>query len=175
MLYLSIHLSPVPIHLSTSLISTNRSISQSYTVSDPITITNDDELAAVANSGTGTANDPYIIADWNITDSTTHGISITGTTKHFRVENCWIESSVGVGISVYSVASTTTTIINNTCNNNGGDGIRLEYSDSSTVANNTCNNNSCGIFLLECSSSTIANNTCSDNGEDGIHLGFYPM
>jgi hypothetical protein len=40
--------------------------SQSYTYHDPIRIDNDDELAAVANSGTGTANDPYLITGWNI-------------------------------------------------------------------------------------------------------------
>lgn len=44
---------------------------------DPITITNNDELAAVATSGTGAANDPYLIADWKITSSISHGISIT--------------------------------------------------------------------------------------------------
>ncbi|MFX0171213.1 MAG: NosD domain-containing protein [Candidatus Hodarchaeota archaeon] len=140
---------------------------------DPITITNDDELAAVANSGTGTANDPYIIADWNITDSTTHGISITGTTKHFRVENCWIESSVeygSCGIYVNNVSAGTTTIINNTCNNNIY-GIFLWDSGSSTVTNNTCNNNDgCGIAVSSSGSSTVTNNTCNSNTGSGIFL-----
>ncbi|MHA2247682.1 MAG: right-handed parallel beta-helix repeat-containing protein [Candidatus Hodarchaeales archaeon] len=171
LLYLSIHFSPVPIRFSASLVLANRSISQNYTMHDAITITNDNELAAVANSGTGTADDPCIIADWNITGSTTHGISITGTTKHFRVENCWIESSVGYGIFVYSVASGTATIINNTCNNNDEHGIRLGSSGSSTVANNTCNSNGeYGIWLEHSGSSTVANNTCNSNGENGISL-----
>ena len=89
LLYLSFNLSPVQMSLSDSLVSANRSISQRYTVTDPIRITNDGELAAVATSGTGTTNNPYFIAGWNITGSDTDGISITGTTKHFRIENCW--------------------------------------------------------------------------------------
>lgn len=77
--YLSVNLSTVRISLTDSLIPGNRPISQNYTVHDPIVITDDGELASVANSGTGAANDPYIIADWNITGSTAQGIYITGT------------------------------------------------------------------------------------------------
>ncbi|MFX0050517.1 MAG: NosD domain-containing protein [Candidatus Hermodarchaeota archaeon] len=172
LLYLILHFSPVPIRLSTSLILTNRSIFPSYIIRDPINITNDDGLAAVANSGTGTANDPYIIAEWNITGSPMHGISITGTTKHFRVENCWIHSSMKDGIYVESVTTGTTTIINNTYNNNGYAGISLHDSGSSIVANNTCNNNNDhGIYLGRHSgSSTLINNTCNNNGEPGINV-----
>ena len=75
-LYLSSNLSPVQINLSDSLVSPNRSISQNYTAQDSISITNDAELATVANSGTGTVNDPYIISNWNITGLTSHGIYI---------------------------------------------------------------------------------------------------
>ncbi len=119
LLFLSINLSTFQISLSNSLVSANGSISRGYTVHDPIVITNDGELTAVANSGTGVANDPYIIADWNITGSTIDGIYITGTTKHFRIENCWIGNSTNRGIYVGSVTTGTTTITNNTCNNNG--------------------------------------------------------
>ena len=192
MLYLSIHFSLGPICLSASLVSVNRSTSQSYVVHDAITITNDGELAAVANSGTGTANDPYIIAGWNITGSPTHGISVNGTIKYFKIENCWIGSSNFHGIYVDSIASGTATIIKGTCNNNGengislvhsgsstitnntcfdngGRGISLEDSGSSTVANNICNSNHYGIRLEHSGSSTIANNTCNDN-DRGIRL-----
>jgi parallel beta-helix repeat protein len=173
-LYLSINLSTVQISLSDSLVSTNRSISQSYTVHDPIVITDDDELASVANNGTGTANDPYIIADWNITGSNTHGISITGTTKHFRIENCWIVNSIywgSRGIYVENVAPGTTTIAKNTCNNNNRDGIALIDSASSTVANNTCNNNNDdGIALIDSASSNLTGNSCINNSNYGIYI-----
>lgn len=83
LLNLSIISYPVKISLSDSLSSVSGSISQKYTVHDPIAITNDGELAAVANSGNGTANDPYIIAGWNITGSSSEGIYITGDNKTF--------------------------------------------------------------------------------------------
>ncbi|MHA2204112.1 MAG: right-handed parallel beta-helix repeat-containing protein, partial [Candidatus Hodarchaeales archaeon] len=135
-LSLSIYASPVPTRLFNSSVSANRSILSNYVEHDPINITNDGELAAVANSGTGTVNDPYVIAGWNITGIPTHGISITGTTKHFRIENCWIRSTVGWrGLYVLNSTSGTTTITNNICNSNSY-GILLSHSPSSTVANN---------------------------------------
>ncbi len=175
LLYLSITYSPVSIILShrTSLVSSNRSISQSYTVHDPIEIANDVELAAVANSGTGAPNDPYIIAGWNITGSPTHGIYISVTTKHFRIENCWINSSNEHGIFVDNVATGTTSIVNNTCINNGEygkHGISLINSSFSTLTNNTCNNYYHGIFLWDSSFSTLTNNTCNSNTRSGIRL-----
>ncbi|MFX0052930.1 MAG: right-handed parallel beta-helix repeat-containing protein, partial [Candidatus Hermodarchaeota archaeon] len=121
----SIQLSPIQIRLSDSLVLANKSISMKYTANDPINITNDNELAAVANNGIGTVNNPYIIAGWNISDSSTHGISITGTTMYFRIENCWIENSNVNGINVEHVAPGTSTITSNTCNNNVYDGIRI--------------------------------------------------
>lgn len=171
LLYLSIHFSPVPIRLSASLVSTIGPPSQDYIIHESIEIINDNELAAIANSGSGTANDPYIIADWNIMGSTTHGILITGTTKHFRVENCWIGSSWGYGIYVVQVASGTATIINNTSNNYYGGGIFLWGSGSSTVTNNTCNNNGRdGISLEGSGNNTLSGNTISDNADYGISL-----
>ncbi|MFX1506831.1 MAG: NosD domain-containing protein, partial [Promethearchaeota archaeon] len=133
-----------------------RSVTQNYTAHESIYITNDSQLAAMANNGTGTVNDPYIIADWNITGSTIYGIYITGTTKHFRIENCWIVNSAHHGIFVDDVTSGTATICNNTCNNNSDHGIYLGYSSSLTVANNSCNsNNENGIYLEGSVSSTI--------------------
>jgi parallel beta-helix repeat protein len=119
-------------------------------------------------------------------------LTIIGTTKHIRIENCWIERCHS-GIYVSNVASGTTTIANNTCTNNNDygislensdfstvanntcanndwHGISLEYSASSTVTNNTCNNNSCGISLWVCTSPTVTNNTCNNNYYDGISL-----
>ncbi|MHA1207338.1 MAG: right-handed parallel beta-helix repeat-containing protein, partial [Candidatus Hodarchaeales archaeon] len=150
--------------------SVKKSVVQEYKFHAPITVSNDAELAVVSNSGTGSVNDPFIISGWNITGASIYGIHITGTTKHFRIENCWIESSSLHCINLNNVAPGTARIINNTCNNNGY-GILLSNSGSSIVANNTCNNNSDkGIFLYDSSSSIVANNTCNNNGDNGIYL-----
>jgi parallel beta-helix repeat protein len=142
-----------------------------YSTHDPINITNDNELAAVANSGSGTVTNPYIITGWHISDSPTHGIIITGTTKYFRIEKCWIESSLGDGIRVDSVAPGTSIIANNTCTYNADDGITLWFSDSATVTNNTCiNNNRTGVSIRSSKLLTITKNTCNGNRWDGIYF-----
>lgn len=64
------------------------SIPQMYSLHDSITVNNDSELAAIANSGEGSVNDPYIITGRDITGSLTDGIYIMRTTKHFHIENC---------------------------------------------------------------------------------------
>ncbi|MHA2347890.1 MAG: right-handed parallel beta-helix repeat-containing protein, partial [Candidatus Hodarchaeales archaeon] len=172
----------------------NGVITQSLNTHDPITITNDTELATVANSGNGTINNPYIITGWNISSSTSYGIYITGTTKYFIIENCWIKNSKYHGICVDSVSSGTATIINNTCNNNGGSGIYLWFTHSSTLTDNICNNNGDygfslslsefltltnntgngnffhGIYLRSSGFSTVINNTSYSNGQDGLSL-----
>ncbi|MFX0052933.1 MAG: right-handed parallel beta-helix repeat-containing protein [Candidatus Hermodarchaeota archaeon] len=150
--------------------SNNNSILKKYALHDPITVNNDTELAAIANSGVGSANDPYIITGRNITSSTTGGIYITGTTKHFRIEKCRL-SECGLGIFVENVASGTVTITNNTCINNSFYGIRVRDSDFSNITDNTCNSNEySGIILRSSSFSLLSNNTCSSNNEIGIHL-----
>ncbi|MFX0172346.1 MAG: hypothetical protein ACFE9L_10525 [Candidatus Hodarchaeota archaeon] len=97
---------------------------------DPISVTNDDELAAVANSGTGTVNDPYIISGWEITSNNTTGIFITATTKHFRIENCWMENC---SVSIESVEPGTA-IITDTIINVGS--LHLHSADLSLITNN---------------------------------------
>ncbi|MFX1284676.1 MAG: right-handed parallel beta-helix repeat-containing protein [Promethearchaeota archaeon] len=150
--------------------SVNRSITKGYSYHAPITVNNDSDLAVIAVSGIGLINDPYLLANWNITGSSTHGISIRGTTKHFCVQNCWIDSATNHGIIVEDVTAGTPTILDNICNNNGVAGIYLYSSRSSIVANNTCNNNiGDGIILGDSPFSTLTNNTCKDN-LDGITL-----
>lgn len=172
-----------------STASVTRSNSQNYTPRNPIYISNDAGLAAVATSGMGTASDPYIITGWNISESLANGISIQRTTNYFRIQNCWINSASS-GIEVDNVAPGTATITNNTCknnkigislgasgsstitdnilSNNNVDGIYLEYSGFSIIANNTFNN--CGIYLGDSNSSIVVNNTCNGNLGYGIRL-----
>jgi len=169
--FLNVNVSTADMRLSDSFGSDTSLISQNYTLHDPIIITNDSELATVAVNGTGVANDPYILANWNITGSPTHGIYINGTTKYFRIENCWIVSSNIHGICVYNVPSGTTNIINNTCNGNADSGIGLYFSVFSIIANNTCNrNNEAGVYLWDCDGSILTNNICNNNKMNGVGL-----
>jgi len=160
-------------------IQTIQTISQNLTVHDPINITRDSEFSEVAVNGSGTSNDPYILANWNITGSSTNGIYINGTTKYFRIENCVISSSNNYGIYVTNIAPGTATIVNNICNNNVGAGISLYYSNFSLLANNTCNSNYAlysptgnGIHISHSSSLILVNNTCKYNTGSGLSLWF---
>ena len=165
--FLSVSSSPLTNSSSDSYISVPRSI---YLPHDPIIITNNSDLAAVATSGTGAVNDPYFITGWKISGSPSHGIFVTETTQHFRIENCLVYNCER-GIGVERVTYGTVTITNNTCTNNDGTGIQLWDSGASTITNNTCtNNDGAGIQLWRSDSSTITNNTCTNNGGIGIYL-----
>jgi len=68
----------------------NQSNNTNYlTNHDPIEITSDEDFLAFP--GSGTYEDPYLIENYNITSSTSFGIHITSTTKHFLIRNCYID------------------------------------------------------------------------------------
>lgn len=56
---------------------------------DPIHIFSDSEFTAAkgVRSGTGTATDPYIIEDWDVSVGTTDGIRIESTLAYFVIQN----------------------------------------------------------------------------------------
>ncbi|MHA1202232.1 MAG: right-handed parallel beta-helix repeat-containing protein, partial [Candidatus Heimdallarchaeaceae archaeon] len=139
-----------------------------YIEHSAISITDDSGFSAFP--GTGTEIDPYLIDGYNITTTSSMGIYISGTTKHFTIKNCYLNAS-NYGIYIDTVAEGTTTAINNTCSKNTEDGIRLDYSDGSTLADNNCSNNGYnGLHLYESGSATLTNNTCSNTGLYGIIL-----
>ncbi len=130
----------------------------------PFTIISDNNFTDYGFSGTGTRSDPYMITGYNIITATSYGISVKGTTKHFVISNCYIET-VGYGISFESVTSGTATIYNTTLNENNWEGIYLDYSPSVKIINSTMTNNAFnGINLYYSPGAIIINNTLSDNG-----------
>ena len=144
----------------------------SLTPHDPILITNNANFDDYGFPGAGTSGDPYIIENYEIETTQEIGISITGTTKHFVIRNCYVEAFFGIYIT--DVFEGTATIIKNTCSNNGAYGIKLVRSTGVTLTNNTCSNNGAyGIGIgVEYSSSgaTLTNNTCSNNKGCGIYV-----
>ncbi len=65
---------------------------------DPIEITSDSDFEVFP--GTGTEIDPYVIEGYNITTTSTRGISIRGTTKYFTIRNCYVDAEEN-GIHIY--------------------------------------------------------------------------
>ncbi|MFX0116486.1 MAG: nitrous oxide reductase family maturation protein NosD [Candidatus Hodarchaeota archaeon] len=140
--------------------------SSDYVLHNPIAVSNDTELASVAVFGSGIETDPYILEGWNITTAHVHGISISNTTAHFIIRNCWIDTGdtiEKVGIYIQNAMEGTVTISNNTCRNNWS-GILLINAMNSRVLNNTCRNNWSGIAFINSAGSIVANNIFVENG-----------
>ncbi|MFX1511613.1 MAG: NosD domain-containing protein [Promethearchaeota archaeon] len=150
-----------------------------YTPHAPISVHNDSDLAAVAASGNGTAEDPYILEGWNITgfniiNDLFIGIYIHNTTKFFSIRHCWIEIGISYsyGIHIGNVMRNTVTITNTTCHDNGY-GIYLENAAASTIMNNSCIQNwKNGITLSNSEHSVVKKNTCYQNKDSGVNLGY---
>ncbi|NPD87768.1 MAG: hypothetical protein HGN29_03545 [Asgard group archaeon] len=138
-----------------------------------ILITDDGDFTSYSFSGDGSESTPYLIENYNITTGS-YGIYITGTTKHFKIRNCYIDS-ITHGIYIKSVQAGTAIIINNTCEYNSEYGIFLEEASGTTLENNTCNNNNYGIYMMGTfyvysTNIRCINNTCNSNTNRGIQL-----
>jgi len=143
-----------------------------YTKHSPIFIDGNEGFTSANGviGGSGTASDPYIIADWEIDASTAGGFWMQDTDAHFTVRNCYVHDVWPVNSGIYLQDCTNGTLENNNCPHNG-DGITLVSSNNNRLINNTCSSNfHAGIYLVSSSNNTLVNNTCSSNGYWGIDL-----
>ena len=140
----------------------------SLTPHPPLEIANDTALEAASVSGSGTSLDPFLLSGWNITSSS-HGIHIHDTTKHFEISNCLINAGNSYpysGIYIDNIAEGSAFISNNTifdCNI----GIRVDYSDNVTLQLNNCSSNRFGIHVWYSDNLKIESNFIFFN-EDGV-------
>jgi parallel beta-helix repeat protein len=166
-----------------------------YTNQDPIAIFNDSAFGPTGYDfpGAGTPSDPYLIENYNITDSTIDLIWIENTTKSFRISNCFLDSSDSFFYGIYLVNVTQgmieTTIISNSGENgigayksseitisdciihDVGMGINFNNCSTSKISNNTIYNVPwVGIFMDYSNNNSLTNNTISDSSFDGIYL-----
>jgi parallel beta-helix repeat protein len=114
-----------------------------YSTHDPISINGNGGFIPDNGvvGGSGTASDPYIIADWDINASTASGISIAHTSVYFIIRDCYIHN----GDTNYIA------------------GIYLNVCANGTLSNNSCSNNVFGIEIAFSKNITICNNSCSSN------------
>jgi len=163
---------------STETAFVNRS---GLTSHDPIYINGNSEFTyenGVSNPGAaGTANDPYIIQNWDINASSAHGIYIKNTDVYFIIRNCVIYdgkiSGDGVygnyGIFFHNVKNGTVDNITSYCNFVG---IYMQSLSNNQLINCTVYNNSEGIYLYSASNNQIIKCTAYDNA-CGIWLDNY--
>lgn len=121
--------------------------------------------------GSGTLNDPYIIADYNIDTSKDYAIYIEETTMHFLITNCTIKCQ-NQGIFVRNTAVSTARIENNDIQKtsySSDDLIKILYSPGVYVIKNNLthffeDNYFEGLVLGYSENALIANNSCSNIG-----------
>ncbi|MCE7742020.1 MAG: hypothetical protein GOP50_06140 [Candidatus Heimdallarchaeota archaeon] len=150
----------------------NTPLNYKYVEHDPISITSDGDF--VDFNGTGILDDPYIIEGLNISTNESYGIYVGFTSKHFIIQNCYIDASYA-GICIESVASDSAGVANNFCVNSkstNGMGIGILFSEKIVVYNNTCYGNmKFGIAAFFSPFTIIYENTCFENNYSGITVG----
>ncbi len=138
-----------------------------YTAHSPILISGNAGFTNYSGVvwGSGTASDPYIIADWDINASTTDGISVRDTDAYFIIRDCYIhngQTNLMGGIYLFRCANGT--LSNNTCLNNRY-GVELAFSRNINITGNTCISNYFGgIDMYFSRDITLSNNVLSNNG-----------
>jgi parallel beta-helix repeat protein len=129
-----------------------------YIDHDPILILYDSNFTDYGFAGTGLANDPYIIEDLRINTTTSNGIEINGTTKHFIIRNCHIETD-GKGILIRYAGNGTVVVENNHMVGNDADAIVVSYTDYSIIANNTGVGDHTGVRINVSNNPLVYNNS----------------
>jgi parallel beta-helix repeat protein len=116
-------------------------------------------------AGSGTAEDPFIISNLNISLSNTgRGIAIRHTTKFFVIENCFIDTQDDC-IFLFNITESTAIVRSNHLYNSNSFGVRLIDSSNLAVLNNTIiNHYQSGISLNVCPYTLIENNLVVGTG-----------
>ena len=142
----------------------------SYTPHDPITISSNEDFENQGWAGSGTNENPYIIAELEIT-SNDMCINISDTTVFFRIQNCVISSTGSSSEDGISFNNVTHGIVENCIINSHGNGLRLNSSYNCMLINNTATANSdSGFTIWHSYNCLLTNNTAANNLDDGFLL-----
>jgi parallel beta-helix repeat protein len=129
--------------------------------SEQIAIAHDSDFIDYGFPGTGSAEDPYRIEKYNITEPNHLGIVILYTTKHFVIRNCYINCDKG--ILLFLIQAGTAKIKNNILLNSYSScdsyAITAYKSNSVTIINNTIINSKIGVQVDECKNPVVRGNT----------------
>lgn len=164
-LFLSI--SNVNQYTSSKIISKDDNYNPNYTDHSPIIINSDDDFVTYGFSGSGTANDPYLIENYRISATYSEAISISSTTKCFVIQNCLLQDSI-FGIYLTSIQADTGNISYNIFRRNDAS-IYVYNSDSVIISSNKFWDNAGHISVEYSSGMNITHNIMS---HQGLHI-FY--
>ncbi|NPD89927.1 MAG: hypothetical protein HGN29_14540 [Asgard group archaeon] len=166
---LLIFLNPIQ---SSQLNKTDEILQQNYTSHDPILIEADIDFISGGFPGSGSAEDPYRIENYNITSITEScGINISTTSKFFVIQNCYIDC-VDYGIWISWVGYSTVAIINNTITNHNLIGLKLWDASGAIIKNNSIISSYDGLLAENCDAINVIGNNCTLNNKKGINIRF---
>jgi parallel beta-helix repeat protein len=145
--------------------------SLSLTGFNPIYIT--DNSGFLPFNGTGTANDPYTISNFDFSiNSSADLIHIENTNVYFEISNNYIANSSFYGINLVNVSNAV--IENNIIADNVLRGIFVTDSNNIKIANNQIANNQMdGIRSIASDLINVSYNTVEDNGYASLYYGIY--
>jgi parallel beta-helix repeat protein len=137
-----------------------------YEEHDPLVIGGDEEFALNGFTGSGTAEDPYVINELNITSRNT-GITIMNTTAYFILRDCFVKATYsdhGIilqNVTFGSIEGCKATVCHS--------GIYLQQAMNCTIENSTVYSCRTGIFLNSAYFCNISNSKIFRNA-DGIRI-----
>ena len=153
----------VSIFASAGSIGVVQATGSSYTPHSAIHIGGNGDLATLRSqgvcTGSGTANDPYVINGYEITGTNSSTcITVLNITVHLVISNCYLHGDL-YGIMVEG--SNDVTVTNSNCSGNYYHGIFLYFTGNDTLTNNVCIDGGHGIMLNASNDNTITNNSCN--------------
>ncbi len=150
-------------------------VTSSYIAHGPIEITSDADFAAQATmegwAGNGTAADPYIITNLNIT-SEGDCIGIDDTTVYFIIQDCLLTSLVENSGRGFEFVNIEHGLVNSCMIISKGLGMRLAGAHSCRFADNfICGSWGDGVYGFDMYDCTLINNTICDTVWCGAAFG----
>jgi len=159
--------------ITTSFAGGDTAVTTTETPHEPIYIHGNDNFtfANGVTSGSGTAEDPYVIENWAINASNGRGVWVENTAHYFTLRNILVENGDidYEGVYFYNVRNGT---IENVHSFGNLAGVFLSNSAGNVIRNGAYekNNNLDGIYLYQSDNNLIENNLCRNNGDDEINL-----
>ncbi len=126
--------------------------------SNPIIVEGNGGFTGAGFTGSGTAGDPYVLSEINL-DATLdlHGIRISNTTAHFRIEGCTVHDSYSPDRDPLNLSAS-------------GSGILLINVTNAVVEDYLGDYNVRGITVVSSSNVVINDSRFNNNIEAGVHL-----
>ena len=163
----------VDVMKTTEMTGKSRMYEISYDSHAPFNITSNGDFESQGWPGNGSAIDPYLIQNLNITSTNSTCIWISNTTSHFIIEDCWFTSTIDNYGSYQSLSPITLTNVSN------GKVERNQIVDSRiavsgyllsnfTISDNSLSVSIQGISVTMSNSTVISNNT---QGYEPCHVG----